>query len=317
VVELCAQAHLPLLAEPSSNARRGPAALATYRILLASPLATEIERVVVVGRPTLSRPVNALLARRDVELIVVSERGDWPDPGLRQPFVVDAVTLEPDESDWLARWQAADHRTAARLTDLLEHSDVLTGPAVARAVVDGIAPGSPLVLGSSNPIRDADLAPVRDDLGEVYANRGLAGIDGTLSTATGIALALGRPTHALVGDLTFLHDLTGLVIGPDEPRPDLRIVVANDDGGSIFATLEHGRPALEESHERIFGTAHHADLAAIAGGLGITAARAGSRDELAEALRVPPRRIEVLEATIDRSGRRALDQAITALAATL
>jgi 2-succinyl-5-enolpyruvyl-6-hydroxy-3-cyclohexene-1-carboxylate synthase len=317
MAEQCALASVPLLAEPSSNARRGPAALSSYRILLGSQLAAEIERAVVVGRPTLSRPVSDLLARRDVELIVVSDRADWPDPGLRRPAVVDAVTLARDDSDWLARWQAADRRITAGLDDLLAGSEPLTGPQVARTLVDALPPDSPLVLGSSNPIRDADLAAIRDDLGDVYANRGLAGIDGTNSTAVGIGLVLARPTHALVGDLTFLHDLTGLVIGPDEPRPDLRIVIANDDGGSIFATLEHGRPAYAGRYERVFGTPHHVDLTGLARGLGLAARCVRTIDELIEALRPPPSGIEVVEAVVDRAGRRALDRAITGLAAIL
>jgi 2-succinyl-5-enolpyruvyl-6-hydroxy-3-cyclohexene-1-carboxylate synthase len=343
----CAEARVPLIAEPSSNARRGAAALAAGRILLASTLAPEIQRVVMFGRPTLSRPVNVLLARSDVELIVVSERADWPDPGLRQPRVVDAVDFEPAgdvqpagelepagdlepgsravrlrgaedaDSDWLTRWLAADTRVLARIDDVVAGTGTLNGPQVARTMVANLTAGTPLVLGSSSPIRDADLAAIRDDLGDVYANRGLAGIDGTISTAIGIAVATGLPSHALIGDLTFLHDLTGLVIGPDEPRPDLRVVVANDDGGSIFATLEHGRPAYAGVYERVFGTAHHADLAMLAGGLNLPVRRVHTSAELTAALREPPSGIEIVEAIVDRAGRRALDQAITGFAATL
>jgi 2-succinyl-5-enolpyruvyl-6-hydroxy-3-cyclohexene-1-carboxylate synthase len=324
----CAEARVPLIAEPSSNARRGPAALAAGRIVLASRLAAEIERVVVVGRPTLSRTVTALLARSDVELIVVSERADWPDPGLRRPRVVDAVAFEAGEtealaggeevaSDWLTRWLAVDARVLAGLDDVLAGAGPLTGPDVARTTVAALPAGTPLVLGSSNPIRDADLAAIRDDLGDVYANRGLAGIDGTISTAVGIALATGLPCHALIGDLTFLHDLTGLVIGPDEPLPDLRVVVANDDGGSIFATLEHGRPAYGGVYERVFGTAHGADLAMLARGLNRPLRRIQTSADLADALGEPPVGIEIVEAIIDRAGRRALDQAITGLATML
>ena len=96
----------------------------------------------------------------------------------------------------------------------------------------------------------------------VLANRGLAGIDGTISTAIGAALGRPRSTRAIayVGDVTFLHDATALVIGPDEPRPDLTIVVANDDGGSIFATLEQGAPEHASSYDKLFGTPHGVDL---------------------------------------------------------
>src|SRR5699024_398186 len=87
-----------------------------------------------------------------------------------------------------------------------------------------------LVLGSSNPIRDADLAasPLDGDGPPVLANRGLAGIDGTVATATGIAHGLRLPVRALLGDLTFLHDAGSLARGAHEPDVDLQVVVLDD-----------------------------------------------------------------------------------------
>jgi 2-succinyl-5-enolpyruvyl-6-hydroxy-3-cyclohexene-1-carboxylate synthase len=151
----------------------------------------------------------------------------------------------------------------------------------------------------------------------VIANRGLAGIDGTLSTAIGAAIGRPRTTRAIayVGDVTFLHDLTGLVIGPDEARPDLTIVVANDDGGSIFATLEQGAPDHAAQYDKLFGTPHGADIAALSTGLRIPHWRVRSRDELAHALANPNGGIEVVEAVVRRDNRRELDEKIRALAA--
>src|SRR5690606_38641371 len=91
----------------------------------------------------------------------------------------------------------------------------------------------------------------------------------TLSTAAGVALAVGGPVRALVGDLTFLHDVGGLLVGPLETRPDLTVVVANDDGGSIFATLEHGQVGSADVLERVFGTPHGTDLAGLCAGFGV------------------------------------------------
>jgi 2-succinyl-5-enolpyruvyl-6-hydroxy-3-cyclohexene-1-carboxylate synthase len=172
-------------------------------------------------------------------------------------------------------------------------------------------------VGSSSPVRDLDLAPVSAASPSVYANRGLAGIDGSVSTAAGIALAADRPTHALLGDLTALHDLTGLLVPAGEPLPDLRLVVANDQGGSIFATLEQGRPAYSAAYERLFGTPQRADFAGLASAVDCGYARVADTDELTAVLGRPPRGLELVEAVIDRSQRRTLDAAITALAATL
>ena len=149
----------------------------------------------------------------------------------------------------------------------------------------------------------------------VIANRGLAGIDGTLSTAIGAVIGRPHATRAIayVGDVTFLHDLTGLVIGPGEQRPDLTVVVANDDGGSIFATLEQGAPDHGAAFDKLFGTPHGADLGALCTGLRIPHWRVSDRAELAHALANPNGGIEVVEAVVRRDNRRTLDAELRAL----
>ena len=317
VTDLAARARVPLLAEPSSNARGGDAAIGLYRVLLGSALVDDVERVIMFGHPTLSRPVSRLLARDDIELVVVAHAAEWLDPGRRAHDVVDAVDLEPGNGDWLARWSEADHAVRGELDALLGALSYLSGPALAAGLWSTLAAGDTLVVGSSSPIRDLDLAPVSASPPVVFANRGLSGIDGTVSTAVGVATVTEGGVHALLGDETFLHDLTGLIIGPSEPRPDLRIIVANDNGGSIFATLEHGRPAHLGAYERIFGTPHGVGVAEVATALGATARRVTSVAELREWLAEPARGVEVIEAVVDRAQRRNLDAEITGLAAML
>ena len=315
-----AAAAVPLLAEPSSNARSGPAALGTYRLLLsdAAGLAADVERVVLVGHPTLSRPVSRLLARRDVELVVVSPYADWPDPGRAADVVAGDATLpvadEPAQA-WAQRWREADVRCRRGLDDLLAGWAGLTGPAVAAAVLDALGGEDHLLVGSSNPVRDLDLAPVPEPgrVPTVHANRGLAGIDGLVSTAAGIALGTGRPVTALLGDLSLLHDATGLVVGPLERRPDLRVVVVNDDGGSIFSTLEQGGEAYAASFERVFGTPQGVRFAELAAAAGAAFTRVDDVAALRAALQRPPRDVEVVEVPVARTDRRALDTAIRAL----
>ena len=318
VADLAGEAGVPLFAEPSSNARCGEAALSTYRLLLSSTLAEEIERVVVFGRPTLSRPVTQLLSRDDIELVVVSAYADWIDPGRTASLVTDAVRLpDPRDRGWLEAWREAERVVRVRLDALLAAQPYFTGPGLAAAVWSALDADDVLFAGSSSPIRDLDLAPVNSAPPLVYANRGLSGIDGNVSTAAGLALALERPTHALIGDLTALHDATGLVIGREEPRPDLRLVVANDDGGSIFATLEQGLPAHMGAFERLFGTPVGLQFEALATAAAIGYRRVQTADELAEVLAEPPVGVELVDAVIDRAHRRTLDREITALAATL
>lgn len=327
---LAEAAGWPLLAEPSSGARSGPHALSTYRLLLAHPeLADRIESVVVFGRPTLSRPVSALLARSDVDLTVIAPQGlDWPDAGRSADRVVPVVPGDWWSADgdpqWLTDWQQADAQATRTLDQVLAAGvasptpsdtapDGLPGPVVAGAVSAATRPGDVLVLGASNPIRDVDLMARWDAPVTVLANRGLAGIDGTISTAAGIALGLpGRRVRALMGDLTFLHDIGGLLALDAEERPDLQIVVMNDAGGSIFATLEHGAPERAAVFERIFGTAHHADLAALCAGYGAPHRRVHTRTDLDAALVETVPGVSVIEVIVDRSDRRALMQRIAA-----
>ncbi|GAA3524628.1 2-succinyl-5-enolpyruvyl-6-hydroxy-3-cyclohexene-1-carboxylic-acid synthase [Nocardioides daeguensis] len=318
--QLAEAAGWPLLAEPSSGARTGENALRTYRLLLGTELGERVERVVVFGRPTLSRPVTRLLERDDVEVLVVPGPGVWPvrPDGSRTIEGPTWAAAEPDDPAWLDAWRSADRALGRRIDRLLADQPALTPYDVAAATHAALPAGGLLVVGASSPIRDLDIMirpPAVGTHRKVIANRGLAGIDGTVSTAIGAAL--GRPDGtrnlALMGDLTFLHDQTALVLGPDEPRPDLTIVVPNDDGGAIFSMLEQGAPAHAASFERLFGTPHGHDLASLCAAARIPHLRVTSRPELEQALASPNGGIEVVEAAVSRSGRRELDLQIRAL----
>lgn len=288
----CAElAGVPLLAEPSSNARSGPSAIARYREHLTGHLGRRIERVVVFGHPTLSRPMAALLSRSDVELVVVSDGATWHDVGSRAAMVTDRVAIPESDPQWLRGWRDAD---AAAPTPQWG------GELLARTVVESLHEQDVLFLGASAVIRDADLAPVTHPAATAYSNRGLSGIDGTIATATGVALGLGRRVTVLLGDLTFQHDLGALVLPAQEPQPDLRIIVADDGGGAIFHTLEQGAPEYADAFERVFGTPQGLDLVAVATGLGWEAQRVDSADALRAALARPGRRVIVAGITRPR-----------------
>jgi 2-succinyl-5-enolpyruvyl-6-hydroxy-3-cyclohexene-1-carboxylate synthase len=318
--QLAEAANWPLLAEPSSGARTGANALRTYRLLLTGELGARVERVVVCGHPTLSRPVSRLLARDDVQVIDTPTLGAWNE----RPFPVDERLIsvpyaqQPDDPAWLEEWHAADASVGRQLDALLAAEPDLTPHEVAGAVARALPAGGLLVVGASSPIRDLDLMVPRYEVGarrKVIANRGLSGIDGTVSTAVGAALARADSTRAiaLMGDVTFLHDANGLVIGPDEPVPDLTIVVVNDDGGSIFAMLEQGDPAYADRYDRLFGTPHHVDLASLCAATRTPHWRVDSLPELEHALANPNGGIEVVEVVVRRDNRRELDARIRAL----
>jgi 2-succinyl-5-enolpyruvyl-6-hydroxy-3-cyclohexene-1-carboxylate synthase len=334
--EVAAGGGWPLLAEPSSGARLGPLAIGPYRLLLDRPeLGGAIERVVVFGRPTLSRPVSRLLARDDVEVVVVSTRPDWTDAAARAELVVPAarsVREHPDHpgtdagdawAEWLNGWLTAGQAAVRAVDEQLDGSGALTGPLIAREVVAALAPGEALVAGSSNSVRDLDLAAhVFPQARSVLANRGLAGIDGTLSSACGLALARAadaRPTpvRVLLGDLAFVHDVNGLLAGPGERRPHVQVVLLDDAGGGIFALLEPGEratrsPADAEVFERVFATPPGAGLPALCAGVGATYVEVGDLAALREALAKPADGTSVLHVRVDRHSRRAQAAALAA-----
>lgn len=305
---------LPVVAEPASGVwdaglRAGP------WLLGALPDALRPAQVVVAGRPTLHRPVQRLLAdpRVGVYALADPDGREWTDVAGTVRAVGGAPRWSP-APEWTARWLDADTAAGKALDDALNALGAPVGLRLARALVDALPRAALLVVGSSNPVRDVALAAVpRHDV-TVLANRGVAGIDGTVSTAIGAALAHRGPAYALLGDLTLLHDTTGLVIGPDEPRPDLTVVVLNDGGGGIFGLLEQGAPAHAASFERIFGTPHTVDLAALAAATGLAHVRVDDPAALPAALEPRPG-IRLVEIRADRTALRAGHAAIRAAVA--
>ncbi|PKQ26765.1 MAG: 2-succinyl-5-enolpyruvyl-6-hydroxy-3-cyclohexene-1-carboxylic-acid synthase [Actinobacteria bacterium HGW-Actinobacteria-4] len=304
---LVAEAHgWPLIAEPTSGARAGNNAIVGYLHVLASDkgreLADQVHQVVVVGRPTLSRPVQALIDQA-ASLFVASHGARWREAPRHAERIVPEVpeawltraagTPGEEQAEWLARWHAASPRRAQR-------SETWSADAVAQAFIASLKPRSIALLGSSGPIRAIDrLAPTWNvgAVPTIVANRGLAGIDGTVSTAVGMALGSGQPVVALMGDVTFLHDGGGLLIGPHEARPALRIVVVNDGGGTIFSEMEHAKAPADQM-ERVFTTPHAVDIASLCAAYGVRHAVVTDGAGLKAALAEPPTQFEVVEAKL-------------------
>jgi len=289
LVGLAEQAGWPVLAEPSSGARHGPNALPAYQYLLATPEFTSAYRpevLVSAGRPGLSRPQSALLARSATRHVVIGQGpGRWSDPPRSATDVAAAIRLRGHPAaatPWLHAWRRADAAARLAVDAILDDDDRLTEPRLARDLVLGLPERALLWAASSGPVRDIDgHALTRADI-RVLASRGASGIDGTTSAAIGAALAHGGPAFALLGDLAFLHDAPGLALGPDEPRPDLCLIVVNNDGGGIFSTLEQA--AFPGAFERLFGTPHGAGLQQLAAAFGLPYQRLEQPEDLGKAL---------------------------------
>jgi 2-succinyl-5-enolpyruvyl-6-hydroxy-3-cyclohexene-1-carboxylate synthase len=332
-IRLAAEAGWPLLAEPSSGARQGAAALSSYEFLLDTAEFTSAHKpdvIVSAGRPGLTRGQLGLLRRGAGRHVVLAQAPDrWLDPARTATDVASRLILRrvpsgqagPASSPWLRSWRTADEAARAAADAVLNSDEVLSEPLLARDVGAALPPGALLWVASSMPARDLDryMMP-RDDV-RVLASRGASGIDGLVSAAIGAALAHqaagGGVAAALLGDLALLHDAPGLMLGPQEPRPDLCIVVVNNDGGGIFSTLEQS--AFADSFERVFGTPHGADLSALAAAAGLQYARLADAADLRAALAGPGLRlIEVCTNRADGAKlRTAITQACTAAIAAV
>ena len=306
-------AALPTVAEPTAP----PAANPLHPFVLSS---LRPQQVIMLGRPTLHRQVSALLADPSVPVFALTTGPRWPDvSGNSQATGTRAVITGTPDPEWLQRCAAANAHASETVRAQLAAHPLTTGVHVAAAVVDGLEPGDQLVLGASNPVRDASLVGLDAHGIQVRSNRGVAGIDGTVSTAIGAALAHERSggdgtprTVALIGDMTFVHDSSGLLIGPTEPVPkNLVIVVSNDNGGGIFEVLEQGDPRFSDVSSRVFGTPHDVDVGALCRAYHVDC-RQVEVDGLGEALREPFEGMRVLEVKADRSSLRELHASIRA-----
>jgi 2-succinyl-5-enolpyruvyl-6-hydroxy-3-cyclohexene-1-carboxylate synthase len=327
--ETAARLGWPLLADPLSGARHASTAIATYDLLLRdSGFAQRVrpELVVRVGDLPTSKPLRAWLASLDgVRQLAIDPDGTWQDP--------DAVVSERDDRDpgralealtpdarpdplWSARWRAADDAATATLTAMLD--DGLSEPAVARTLGTALGPDVVLFSAASMPIRDLELyLPARGPLPRVLSNRGANGIDGTVSSAFGVAAAGDRPVALLIGDVALAHDLGGL-LAARRLGLELTIVVVNNDGGGIFHFLPISGDT--DAFERHIATPHGLRFEHAAALYGLAHERPVTTSELRSALErsVGSGQTTIIEIATDRTEnvalhRRLADAALAAI----
>jgi 2-succinyl-5-enolpyruvyl-6-hydroxy-3-cyclohexene-1-carboxylate synthase len=330
LLNLAAQAGWPVLAEPSSNARRGPSALGSYQYLISDAAfmaSHQPEVIVAAGRPGLSRSQLALLKSTAATRHVVIGQGPgrWADPARTATDVATSVRLAGDAAagqvgGWLREWAAADRAAGLAVDAILDSDDELSEPRLARDVAAALPDNGLLWAASSLPIRDLDQHMRPRSGPRILASRGASGIDGLFSSAVGAALAHqatdGGAAFALLGDLALLHDAPGLLLGGSEPRPDLCVIVANNDGGGIFSMLEQA--GLPGPFERVFGTPHGSSLEQLAAAAGVPYQRVARADELADVLAaasLPGAGIRLVEVRTDRADQAALRHRLSDAAA--
>lgn len=331
-------ADVPTVAEPVAPAPDFPvhsAAVDMFSTQVVSDgehsAVTIPEQIVVIGRPTLHRGVTKLLANKDINVIALSDTRNVTDVFDNVDEVGSTVRPRGEQPEsWLQVARAISDMGVNQVRDGLAEREPFTAVHAVAVVADALRDGDLLVLGASTAVRDASRAGLPFDGVQAIANRGAAGIDGTISTAVGAAMAHAHAdptairaprTIAVMGDLTFAHDLGGLNIGPLEPRPDnLLIVLTNDSGGGIFETLEPGAENLRTfadgtaAFERVFGTPLDLDFAELCAGFGVEHKLATSVEELAtvidEHAEIGGSGITVLEVKVSRRGRQEIEKRI-------
>jgi 2-succinyl-5-enolpyruvyl-6-hydroxy-3-cyclohexene-1-carboxylate synthase len=291
--------------------------------------------VLVFGVPTLTREVPALIQRDGVETIVVTTgESETYNPGRRVKHVVNGVTLgaEYDRGqahDWLGEWVVRDRELTAMNTTVHEPNleaarepgykersayakaevaakrEPVTRAMLAEAIWRATWPHDRLVLGASRLIRVLDSVAQPRNI-RVISNRGLAGIDGTISTAAGVAVASqaegeAGATRALLGDITALHDVGGLFWGAGEGQPRLQLFVGNDGGGAIFDALEVAATTEPAAFDRVMFTPQQVSFEHLAAAYGWGYQRVTNRGELDAVLTAPVVGLSIIEVTLQRN----------------
>jgi 2-succinyl-5-enolpyruvyl-6-hydroxy-3-cyclohexene-1-carboxylate synthase len=330
IAAFAAAARYPLLADPLSGARRGPAAIAHYDALLRDErLAAELrpQLVLRIGDLPTSKPLRTWLASLDgAEQVSLDAEGAWHDPAGVVSARIAAnpratlAALAPAHRDagepaWLERWRAADDAAAGAIAAVLGSpadgaGGALDEPRLAAELVDALPPEATLFAAASMPIRDLEtFARARDGGPRILSNRGANGIDGTVAAALGAAAAGEGPVVLHIGDVALAYDLTAL-LSARRLGLELTIVLVNNDGGGIFHFLPVAREGADFEHH--VATPHGLDFARAAALFGarhaLVADAAALRRELSAALGGGA--VTILEARTDRDANVALHRRV-------
>lgn len=301
LVDAVAELGVPLISEPTANLAAS-SNWVPHGPWILEALGDQVEQVVVVGHPTLTRPVSRLLAKPEVRKVVVSAAAQWPDPAGNADVVVPCLAPPSTEGEnatalrakaLLPSWRKAAERVDEVLNNLSELNHLTAAQAIWQSSTE-----TDLWLGASNPIRAFDLAARGVGSGGVFSNRGLAGIDGVVALGLGAQQSRGNPLRVVLGDLTFAYDLPSLGARPAEDQ-DVQLIVFSDGGGTIFSSLEHGRAATTQMYDRFFAVKQNVDVVAVGAACGWTASVVTTLADLEDQLRKPVRGRSLVEVRME------------------
>ncbi len=329
VAGLAAALGYPLLADPLSLVRCGAHDRAhvvdAYDAFLRDDALAERLRpqaVLRFGAPPTSKPLSQFLQRhRDVPQVVVDE-ATWPDPTHTASCVYHA---EPASfcaaltaafgtpraaGGWTRRWLALAARARAAMTARLAEDDEASEPAVFADLAAVLPDGATLFAGNSMPVRDLDtFFPSSARMVRFLANRGANGIDGVVSSALGASSVADGPLVLVIGDLSFFHDLNGL-LAAKRHRLNATIVLLNNDGGGIFSFLPQAEHPAQ--FEELFGTPHGLDARPACDLYGVGYERVIGRREFRDAVArsIASAGVQIIEVRTDRTANVALHRAL-------
>ena len=335
VSALAAAAGYPILAEPTSQLRRGPhdrSLVVSAYDHIARERATELEPELILrfGDLPTSKPLRQWLASIEgLDQIVVDPVGEWREPTRRAATIVRAdpsatarslterlARLRPGASSvagapFAAAWLGAEQAVRKAVDGHLEQLDELSEPGVWTALAQALRDGDSVLAASSMPVRDLELVLRPGPEGVRFAsNRGANGIDGLVSTAAGLAAGSGARTWAVLGDLALFHDLGGLA--PARDVPELRLIVIDNSGGGIFHFLPQADAMPEAEFEALLGTPSGLEPAEAAELFGLSVAAPSTPADLSAALAGDARMIVV---RTDRRRNLELHRELSSLAA--
>lgn len=329
VSALSRRAAVPVLAEPTSQLRYGPhdrsGVVSAYDLIVRDlPAALVPDLVIRLGDMPTSKPLRHWLASAPgPDQIVIDPPAGWNEPTRRAGAVLrtDAAVLlaalsqavGPGEGEWLGSWTASEAAAQAAIDDVLAAEAGLSEPAIMRELGRALIDGDRVLLASSMPVRDAEaLMPGGGGSARLFSNRGANGIDGLVSTASGISTGSGGRTLAVLGDLALAHDLGGLATIADADG-SISMLVIDNGGGRIFEFLPQAGELERERFERLFITPSGLDLERVAGLFGLEYVAITEPGQLGGLGRAEP---VLAHARVDPAGNVDLHRRIAAAVAT-